>query len=126
MRLRFLILFALMPLALRAQNLYTTDIAPLDGEYWWGALVNKGYAQPYTDFGASDNYYLDDMERPAPSDKPFDLASMSVKSVSAPVLLSSKGRYVWGSHPFASASRTARFISNRDSRRSRRLRPEAP
>lgn len=101
MRLRFLILFALMPLALGAQNVFTTDIAPLDGECWWGALVNKGYAQPYTDFHASDNYYIDDKEVPAPSDKPFDLANQSAKSVSAPVLLSNRGRYVWGNHPFA-------------------------
>ena len=43
----------------RAQE-WTTVVKPLDGECWWGAVVNKGYGQPYTDFGAGDNFYLDD------------------------------------------------------------------
>ena len=43
-------------------NEWTATVKPLDGEYWWGAVVNKGYLQPYTDFSADDNYYLDDPE----------------------------------------------------------------
>ena len=37
---------------------WITTVKPIDGECWWGAVVNKGYIQPYTDFSASDNYYL--------------------------------------------------------------------
>ncbi|MBO4341200.1 MAG: glycoside hydrolase [Bacteroidales bacterium] len=77
-----------------------TVIEPLPGECWWGAVVNKGYAQPYTSFGGSDNYYLDDPV-PAASTSPFDLASMCVKGMTAPLLLSNKGRYVWSSRPFS-------------------------
>ena len=80
----------------------TTVIRPLDGEYWWGAVVNKGYVQPYNNFSARDNYFLDDPS-PAPysTDVPFDLGSMSVKGVTAPLLVSSKGRYVWSDRPFS-------------------------
>lgn len=80
----------------------TTVIEPLDGEFWWGAVVNKGYVQPFTDFSAWDNFFLDDPE-PAPrtrNEPPFDLGTMSVKGVTAPLLVSSKGRYVWSDHPF--------------------------
>ena len=81
---------------------WATTVKPLEGEYWWGAVVNKGYIQPYTDFSAGDNYFLDDSV-PAPKpgdDAPFDLGTMSVKGVTAPLLVSSKGRYVWSDHPF--------------------------
>lgn len=101
MRIHFLLILALAPVALAAQNVHKTVITPLEGECWWGAVVNKGYEQPYRDFSASDNYYLDDKTRPAKSEEPYDLCNMSAKGVTAPVLLSSKGRYVWGSHPFA-------------------------
>lgn len=85
-----------------AQN-WTTVVDPLEGECWWGAVVNKGYLQPYSNFSAGDNYTLDDpVPVPKPTDSlPFDLANMSAKSVTAPLLLSNKGRYVWGTHPFA-------------------------
>ena len=67
-------------------------VKALEGEYWWGAVVNKGYIQPYTDFSAGDNYFLDDpVPVPKPGDDaPFDLGTMSVKGVTAPLLLSSK------------------------------------
>ena len=81
---------------------WTTTVRPLDGEFWWGAVVNKGYIQPYVDFSAGDNYFLDDpVPEPKPGDeKPFDLGTMSVKGVTAPLLVSSKGRYVWSDRPF--------------------------
>ena len=81
---------------------WTTRVKPLEGEYWWGAVVNKGYVQPYTDFSAGDNYFLDDpVPVPKPGDeRPFDLGTMSVKGVTAPLLVSSKGRYVWSDRPF--------------------------
>lgn len=82
---------------------WTTVVEPLEGECWWGAVVNKGYLQPYSNFSAGDNYTLDDpVPVPKPTDSlPFDLATMSAKSVTAPLLLSNKGRYIWGTHPFA-------------------------
>ena len=101
MRLRFLLFLALVPAVCGAQAPRKTVIEPLPGEYWWGAVVNKGYVQPFRNFTASDNYYLDNKTRPAPSDASFDLSRMSAKGVTAPILLSNKGRYVWSAHPFA-------------------------
>ena len=101
MRYRIFLFLALVPFALGAQNVHKTVVTPQEGECWWGAVMNKGYEQPYCNFSASDNYYLDDKSRPAPSEELFDLCNMSAKAITAPVLLSSKGRYVWGNHPFA-------------------------
>lgn len=83
-------------------QVFVTTIEPLDGECWWGAVVNKGYVQPFKTFTAADNYFLDDpMPEAKVSELPFDLASMSVKGLTAPLLLSNKGRYIWSDHPFA-------------------------
>lgn len=101
MRYHIFLFLALVPFALGAQNVHKTVVTPQEGECWWGAVMNKGYEQPYCNFSASDNYYLDDKSRPAPSEELFDLCNMSAKAITAPVLLSSKGRYVWGNHPFA-------------------------
>ena len=79
-----------------------TVIKPLDGECWWGAVVNKGYVQPFTEFSSWDNFFLDDA-KPAPrrgDEAPFDLGTMSVKGVTAPLLVSNRGRYLWSDHPF--------------------------
>ena len=97
--LAVLLLCAVLPLCAQP---YVTTVEPLEGECWWGAVVNKGYAQPYVNFGGGDNYYLDDKRPSGPTtDTPFNLAEMCVKGMTAPLLLSSKGRYVWGSRPFA-------------------------
>ena len=81
---------------------YSTTVEPLEGERWWGAVVNKGYEQPFLNFEACDNYYLDWPHEKGPRDgRPFDLASMSVKGMTVPLLLSSKGRYIWGNRPFS-------------------------
>ena len=56
--------------------------------------MNKGYMQPYTDFSAGDNYYLDDPKPdPKPEEnQPFDLGTMSVKGVTAPCCYSKSDR----------------------------------
>ena len=96
-----LVVFTLaVSFSLEAQ--WVTVVEPLEGEYWWGAVVNKGYEQPYVDFGACDNYYLDWPHPKGPRDeRPFDLSCMSAKGMTVPLLLSSKGRYIWGERPFS-------------------------
>ena len=101
MKKSLLIVFSFLTFTAFAQE-HVSVIEPLDGECWWGAVVNKGYAQPYVNFGGGDNYYLDDKKPAGPTtDTPFDLASMSVKGVTTPLLLSNKGRYVWSDRPYA-------------------------
>ncbi len=39
----------LLPLELAAQP-YTATVEPLPGEYWWGAVIEKGYVQPFYNF----------------------------------------------------------------------------
>lgn len=97
---RFLILLSLLGL-MACSHSSITVVKPLSGEKWWGAVVNAGYRQPYTNFGAGDNFFLDDPEPPVRAKGLFDLATMSCKAATAPILVSSKGRYVWGNHPFA-------------------------
>lgn len=67
-----------------------TVIRPLDGEYWWGAVLNKGANQPFTDFGGSSS-----------PQTPFDLCSKGAGGATMPLLVSNKGRYVWSDRPFS-------------------------
>ena len=59
-------------------------IALLPGEYWWGGAVQDGPFMPYGD---------------APYH--FDLRPKLAGNQAAPLLLSSKGRYVWSERAFA-------------------------
>lgn len=67
-----------------AQKLFTTDVLVLDGEKWWGGMVGQGSQMP---FAASTGLY--------------DLAARNYNNQNVPLLLSSKGRYVWSDRPFA-------------------------
>lgn len=61
-----------------------TEIKSLDGEYWWGGVTALGSKMPY----------IQPMES-------FDLSSQNNNNQVVPLLLSSKGRYVWSDYPFA-------------------------
>lgn len=61
-----------------------TEIKSLDGEYWWGGVTALGSKMPYI--------------QPMGS---FDLSSQNNNNQVVPLLVSSKGRYVWSDYPFA-------------------------
>jgi len=61
---------------------YTTVIKPLEGECWWGGIINDGHHQPYFD------------------SEPLDLSVVNKGGATVPFLLSSCGRYVWSERPF--------------------------
>lgn len=94
--------FASVPLIVSRPKIRTTIVKPLAGECWWGAVANKGYVQPYVDFSAHDNYFLDDPlpDLKSEDDRFFELGTMSAKGVTAPLLVSNKGRYIWSDRPF--------------------------
>ncbi len=54
------------------------------GEYWWGGLSSKGYETPY-DINSSAKY---------------NLWGNNLGNQAQPLLLSSKGRYIWSEEPF--------------------------
>lgn len=60
-----------------------TTIAPLDGECWWGGLTALGNQMPY-----------------ASNTKEYNLERQNENNQIVPLLISSKGRYVYGEHPF--------------------------
>lgn len=60
------------------------DIPFREGEYWWGGAVAQGSNMPYTRA----------MEA-------FDLERRVDNNLTAPLLVSSDGRYVWSEKPFA-------------------------
>jgi alpha-glucosidase len=62
---------------------YKTEITPLPDEYWWGGVVAYGSRMPY----------IQPVEE-------FNLASRNENSAICPLLLSSKGRYLWSDYPF--------------------------
>jgi len=88
-RFILLLLASVVTLTAEAEE-YTTRIEPLDGERWWGAVVEKGHLQPYLDFDSGRR-----------EGGPYDLGVQGSCGFTAPLLLSSKGRYVWSDRPFA-------------------------
>lgn len=90
MKRLFILLLASTLTFLAAAEDYTTRIEPLDGERWWGAIVEKGHLQPFLDFDSG-----------LKSGGPYDLGTQASGGFTAPLLLSSKGRYVWSDRPFA-------------------------
>lgn len=66
----------------------TLKLAMLPGEYWWGGEVLEGRAQPFS--VASKDYAVDMRHR----------HGLSGGNQAAPVLLSSKGRWVWCEQSF--------------------------
>ena len=65
---------------------FSTVVEPLDGEKWWGGVVNDGDEMPYGSTKA-----------------PVNLAWYNHGGATAPFLLSSAGRYVWSDRPFTYA-----------------------
>lgn len=70
------------PQLLAAQP-HTSKIAPLDGERWWGGMVALGSEMPF-----------------AANTRVYDLNTENHNNQTAPLLLSSAGRYVWSEQPF--------------------------
>jgi alpha-glucosidase len=64
-----------------AQNV--TSIKFLPGEYWWGGVVARGSQMPYV----------------TPLEE-YDLSRQNDNNQVVPLLLSSRGRYVWSDYPF--------------------------
>ena len=90
MKRLFVLLLASTWTLFAAAEEYTTRIEPLDGERWWGAVVEKGHLQPFLNFDSGRK-----------SGGPYDLGTQGSYGFTAPLLLSSKGRYVWSERPFA-------------------------
>ena len=61
------------------------EIKFLPGEYWWGGSVNKGHEMPIGET----------------SRRSFDLFGEGETDQFAPLLLSSKGRYIWSEEAFS-------------------------
>jgi alpha-glucosidase (family GH31 glycosyl hydrolase) len=76
-------LFFLMSFALQAQQADSLQLEILAGEYWWGGLSSQGHKMPYD----------------ASSKISHDLWGDNQGNQAQPLLLSSKGRYVWSEDP---------------------------
>ena len=86
---KYLLLYVVITIGITCQaQEWSTVVTPLDGEYWWGAVIEKGQVQPYQDFSIND-------------DQPYDLGVKGSNGFTVPFLLSNKGRYIWSDHPFA-------------------------
>ncbi len=60
-----------------------SEVKPLEGEKWYGALTRMGHDMPFAD-----------------NTKLVDLAKNHDSNQGAPLLLSSKGRFIWSERPF--------------------------
>lgn len=76
-----LLVFIISSCAIYSQNV--TEIKPLEDEYWWGGVVAYGSRMPY----------IEPLEQ-------YNLEKKNNNNQVVPLLLSNKGRYVWGKYPF--------------------------
>lgn len=76
------LLVLILATGLHANDSTKTEI--LQGEYWWGAVVDDGYIMPFS----RDSQYH------------FDLERANNGNQTQPLLLSSMGRYIWCEDPF--------------------------
>ena len=72
------------------------EIQMLENEYWWGGCVNLGHEMPY---GVRSEGF-------------FDLNGGRENDQFAPLMLSSKGRYVWGTQSFQAGIKNGRIQVN--------------
>lgn len=100
MKKTILAAFAVLATVTLAAQPFTTVVTPLEGEQWWGGVINQGHLQPYADFNASRQHLLDDSKGFDASAKPYDLASMCSGGATMPLFVSSAGRYIWSERPF--------------------------
>ena len=63
---------------------YQTSITALPGEKWWGGMVGLGSKMPF----------MGDLRL-------FDLSAQNLNNQNVPLLVSSKGRYLWSELPFS-------------------------
>lgn len=85
--LRFCFTFLVSLLAIlpcRAEDMYLSEISPLENEKWWGGLVALGSGMP---FGEQLRLY--------------DLSAVNLNNQGVPLMLSSMGRYIWSDKPFS-------------------------
>ena len=71
----------------------TTVVEPFDDEKWWGAATALGHHMPLGD-----------------NTKSFNLGKHHYSNQAAPLLISSKGRYVWSEKPFAFQMKDGRLV----------------
>ncbi|MBQ6137056.1 MAG: glycoside hydrolase [Kiritimatiellae bacterium] len=86
MRISAIAASAAATVSLAAQAALTV-IEPLEGEKWWGGILNDGESMPYVD-----------------TDRPRDVGVKGRGGATAPFLVSSAGRYVWSDRPFVFAA----------------------
>ncbi|RIV20740.1 glycoside hydrolase [Fibrisoma montanum] len=93
MKKNILLFCFLLPCLMSYAEKHATEVKPLDGERWYGAYAAKAFAgTPFKDITFQP--YLADEKRK-------DLRVDNRGNQAAPLLLSSKGRYVWSDEPFA-------------------------
>ena len=92
--LRFLALLAFMALAASALKAQSLSVTMLPGEKWWGAFDNPA-AWKITQAGGRYAFPFD-----ASMDFTIDLRSETYSNNCVPLLVSSKGRYIWSDGPF--------------------------
>lgn len=77
----------------------TKEIEIQEDEYWWGGLSSRGHEMPYD----------------ASSDVSYDMYGDNFGNQAQPLLLSSKGRYVWSERPIKYSFKDGKLtVSTRD------------
>jgi alpha-glucosidase (family GH31 glycosyl hydrolase) len=79
----FLLVNTMLLVTLSAQSTQKVELTILKGEYWWAGITSQGYQMPYS----------------ASSTASFDMWGENFGNQAQPLLISTKGRYIWSEEP---------------------------
>jgi len=103
---RFVFILVLLSLFSCARQSVTV-VKPLPGEKWWGAVIMKGDEQPFVNFDVRNSLVASEKKEQEADTKvftksaPYDLSNWGSHGFTVPLMVSSKGRYIWSDRPFA-------------------------
>ncbi len=84
MKKKFLgVLVLFVSMSVFAQNTKKVELTVLPGEYWWGGVTSQGYKMPYDQSTVTT----------------IDMWGENYGNQAQPLLLSTKGRYIWSEEP---------------------------
>jgi alpha-glucosidase len=88
------VLLLLATMNVFSQEADSLSLEIIEGEYWWGGLSSQGFNMPY-DISTKATY---------------DLWGDNKGNQAQPLLLSSKGRYIWSENPFKYSFSSGKLI----------------
>ena len=83
MKKSILALMLFFSITMSAQNTQKVELSVFPGEYWWAGIISEGHKMPYSDTTVVS----------------FDMLGDNFGNQAQPLLISTRGRYIWCEEP---------------------------